>query len=400
MSETTGSPSIRRREFIAGAVTAAAFTLVRPAALRAQGANGKLQLGLIGCGNRGLWIGGLFEENTNTKVVALHDYFQDRVDMGRDRFEVDPRNCFTGLSGYKALLECDVDAVAIESPPFFHPAQAEAAVNAGKHVYVAKPIALDVPGCRTIQESADKAKGRGLSFLVDFQSRNNSIYREAVQRVRNGEIGKIVCGEAHYHCGMNPQRAEPGNPESRLRNWLWDYELSGDIIVEQNIHVIDIATWFINEQPTRAYGTGGRGAREIGTCWDHYVVTYWFPNDVVLDFSSTQFLRGYSDLGNRMYGSEGTVETHYGGDVWLDNGTRWEGGSTGPIYSEGAVNNMKDFCAGIDSGQIVNTADDSVRSNLTSILGRTAARHGELVTWDEMMDDAEEVDGGLEGLKD
>ncbi len=399
MKDAKTKGRLARRQFIAGAA-GAALTVLKPGAARGQAANGNLELGIIGSGGRGIWIGKLFEEHSNTKVVAAHDYFQDRVDAARNQFGLDPNRCYTGLSGYRRLLDLDLDAVAIESPPFFHPEQAAAAVNAGKHVYLAKPMAVDVPGCKTILECGRKAKGK-LSFLVDFQTRNNAAFREAARRVHEGAIGQPVCGQCFYHTGRLGKRAEEGTPEARMRNWVFDIALSGDIIVEQNIHVLDVATWLLDAAPIKAHGTGGRKARtDVGDCWDHFVLTYWFPNDVVIDFSSSQFLKGFHDMCVRVYGSEGTVDTHYGGDVWIRNGEKWEGGSTGPIFQEGAVNNIKDFWASIDAGDYLDNTADSVRSNLTAILGRTAAYKGRTVTWTEIMRKNEKMDGRLQGLKE
>jgi len=396
--DRAGRP-MARRTFLTGTAAAAALTVLKAGSARGADANGNLELGLIGCGGRGTWIGKLFEQNSKTKVVAVHDYFQDRADGARGQLGVDPARCYTGLSGYKRLLEGKLDAVAIESPPYFHPEQAAAAVAAGKHVYLAKPVAVDVPGCRTILASGQKAHGK-LSFLVDFQTRNNAAFREAARRVHAGAIGQPVCGQVFYHTGRLGPQAAPGTLEARMRNWVFDIALSGDIIVEQNIHVLDVATWLLDAAPLRAYGTGGRTVRtDVGDCWDHFVVTYWFPNDVIMDFSSSQFLKGFHDMCVRIYGSEGTVETHYGGDVFIHNGQKWEGGSTGPIYQEGAVNNIKDFWASIDTKQYLDNTADSARSNLTAILGRTAAYKGGLVTWDEMMKANEKMDGKLEGLK-
>ncbi|MFQ6133170.1 MAG: Gfo/Idh/MocA family protein [Armatimonadota bacterium] len=398
MQQDTEKGPIARRSFLAGAA-GATLTILKAGSARAQEANGNLELGIIGCGGRGLWIGKLFQQHSKTKVVAVHDYFQDRVDRARDEFGVDPNRCYTGLSGYRSLLEGNLDAVAIESPPFFHPEQAEAAVDAGKHVFLAKPIAVDVPGCQTILECGRKARGK-LSVLVDFQTRNNAAFREAARRVHAGAIGEPVLGQCFYQTGRLGVRTQPGTPEARMRNWVFDIALSGDIIVEQNIHVLDVATWLLDAAPLRARGTGGRKVRtEVGDCWDHFVVTYWFPNDVIIDFSSSQFLKGFHDMCVRVYGSEGTVDTHYGGEVWIRNGEKWEGGSTGPIFTEGAVNNIKDFWASLDTRQYLDNTADSVRSNLTAILGREAAYKGRTVTWRQMMKASKKMDGKLKGLK-
>jgi predicted dehydrogenase len=174
---------------------------------------------------------------------------------------------------------------------------------------------------------------------------------------------------------------------ARLMNWVFDIELSGDIIVEQNIHVIDVANWYLNSHPIKAYGTGGRKARtDVGNCWDHYIVTFWYPNDVLVDFSSGQYLKGYDDLCIRVYGSEGTVDSHYGGPVKITGDHEWAGGTTDGIYKDGTVNNIKDYHASIVNGKpLYNTVEESTKSNLSAILGRMAAYENRIVTWEEMM---------------
>jgi predicted dehydrogenase len=401
MNEQTQSPSLSRRVFLTGATAAASLTALKSGAARAAQANSNIELGLIGCGGRGKWLASLFRQVEGVKIVALADYFQDRVDQACGALGVEPSRCYTGLSAYKRLLEGKLDAVAIETPPYFHPEQAAAAVDAGKHVYLAKPIAVDVPGCQTILESGRKATERKLCFLVDFQTRNQPIFREAARRVHAGDIGRPVCGQANYHAGRLGRQADPGTAEARLRNWVFDIALSGDIIVEQNIHALDVLTWFLDAAPQRAAGTGGRKARiDVGDCWDHFVVTYWFPDDVIIDFGSTQFAKGYSDICCRLYGTNGTVDSHYGGEVTIKGDTPYEGGGTGNIYQEGAANNMTDFQRLVAEGKFDNeTVPASVRSNLTAILGRLAAYGGREVTWAEMLKANEKLDGKLEGLK-
>jgi predicted dehydrogenase len=394
-SENTG---VGRREFLktASAGTAGLILASSATAFGAE-ANSKLQIGVIGCGGRGAWIGNLFQQNSNTKVVALHDYFEDQVLSAAQRLDVQAECTYMGIEGYQELIaRDDVDAVAIISPPYFHPDQVVAALNAGKHVYLAKPIAVDVPGCLAIVDAANKAQAT-LSTLVDFQTRNNEFFREAAQRVHDGQIGEPVCGQTFYHTGRLNLKAQPGTEVARVRNWVFDKALSGDIIVEQNIHVLDVANWFLQGHPIEAQGTGGRKARtDVGDCWDHFIVTYRYPNDVLMDFSSTQFNVGFDDLCTRVFGKEGTVESHYGGDVFLkDRKGGWPGGPTSTIYQDGAINNIKDFCASIETGAYLNNAQESANSTLTSILGRMAAYEGKLTTWDEMMQRAERLDANL-----
>ena len=391
-----------RRQFIAGAGAAAvSFAVIKPNLVRGDKANSKIDLGIIGCGGRGTWIADLFGKHGGYNIVAAADYFPDRVNSFGKKYKVDQARRYTGLSGYRRLLEQKLDAVAIISPPYFHPEQAAAAIDAGRHVYLAKPIAVDVPGCSSVTESGRKASADKLCFLVDFQTRTNALYREAVKRAQYGDIGRIVCGDISYQCGRLPIQATPGTVKARLRNWVFDIALSGDIIVEQNIHAIDVASWILDEQPISAYGTGGRKARiDVGDCWDHFAVIYRFGNDVAVSFSSRQFGQGYDDILCRMYGTRGTIDTRYNGKVGIRGNVPYKGGYVGNIYTDGAVINIADFYDNIMKGRFYNpTVAPSVRSNLTAILGRTAAyNHGE-VSWEEMMKANEKIEAKIEGLE-
>ena len=388
-----------RREFLhaaAGAAATAGLAVVAPQAVRGFEANSKIQLGVIGCGGRGTWIAGLFAEDGRYQVVALADYFKDRVTAAGEKLGVPADRRFTGLDGYKQLLQGQVDAVAVESPPCFHPEQAVAAIQAGKHTYIAKPIAVDVPGALAIPAAAAKVKDR-LSVLVDFQTRANEFYLGAFEKIKEGLIGKPVCGQAYYYAGRLGAQATPGSETARLRNWVFDIALSGDIIVEQNIHALDVACWFLQGHPVKAAGTGGRKARtDVGDCWDHFVVTYWYPDDVLLDFSSGQFTQGYADICCRIYGSLGTVDSHYGGLVNIRAKTGgYRGGQTPGIYKEGAVANIKRFADSILAAKPIQNIQESAESTLTAILGRTAAYEGRTVTWDEMIKANAKLDAKL-----
>ena len=173
-----------RRQFLGSTGAAAVgLTILKPQLAFGAEANRKVDLGLIGCGGRGQWIANLFGKNGNYNFVAAADYFQDRVDAVGGKLGIATGRRFSGLSGYQRLLEQKLDAVVVETPPYFHPEQAAAAVDAGKHVYLAKPIGVDVPGCRTVETSGKKATGKKLCFLVDFQTRAHPSYQEVVKRV-------------------------------------------------------------------------------------------------------------------------------------------------------------------------------------------------------------------------
>jgi myo-inositol 2-dehydrogenase/D-chiro-inositol 1-dehydrogenase len=391
-----------RRDFLKATVgTAAGWTIVKSGSVRGSTANSRLAIGVIGCGGRGRFVAKLFEQHTNTKVVALHDYFADRVEKLGGELSVDAGARFTGLDGYKRLLALELDAVAVESPPYFHPEQAVAVLQAGRHLYLAKPVAVDVPGCLAV-ERAVRAAGPSRHVLVDFQTRRDPLFREAAMRVHRGDIGPAVLGHVYYHAGRLTPQAPQGTETARLRNWVFDKALSGDIIVEQNIHVIDVANWYLQAHPVKAQGTGGRKARvDVGDCWDHYIVTYTYPDNALVDFSSTQFSKGFDDLRIRVYGSKGTVDSAYDGDVRLTGDAPWPGGSTKGLYTSGAVGNIQDFHAAVTGGQaLADTLSPSLQSNLTAILGRQAATSGRMVTWDEMMKDAARIDPKLQLPKD
>jgi len=400
--------TVSRRHFIAGTGAAAlGFTVLSPQLVGGAEANSKIDIGLIGCGGRGKWIADLFVKNGNYNLVALADYFQDRVDDAGKKFNVPAERRFVGLSGYQKLLEQKLDAVVIETPPYFHPQQAADAVAAGKHVYLAKPIAVDVPGCLSIGDSGRRATEKKQCFLVDFQTRANASYQEAVRRVKSGMIGKLVSGEATYICGptftgISPAlKKDPNNPEVQLRTWGLNRILSGDVITEQNIHALDVACWIIGADPIKAIGTGGEARGLGGTCWDHFSVTYWFPNDLLLTFCSKQFGHAWDDICCRMYGLKGTIDTHYFGAVMVKSDEDgYNGGKMTNLYTEGAMNNIATFCDSIRKGDFSNpTVTESVRSNLTTILGRTAAYKGEEVTWSSVMKAKEKWEFNLKALK-
>ncbi len=400
---------ITRRRFIAGAgATALSFTVIKPKLVRGTEASSKVDLGIIGCGGRGTWIAEFFKQHGGFNVVAAADYFQDRVDGCSGKLGVDKAHRYAGLSGYRKLLD-KVDAVAIESPPYFHPEQAAAAVDAGCHVYVAKPIAVDAPGCRSIGDSGKKATAKKLCFLVDFQTRADKFYIEALKRVHDGALGRFAFGESIYHAGCpfgrmyKTWRDDPKNPENRLRAWGLDRVLSGDIITEQNIHTLDVASWIMNEPPIYAVGTGGRTVRPVGTCWDHFALLFEYPNNVGITFSSRQ-IEGHgtqpSGIRNRMFGSKGVLETEYGGTVIIRGQNFYRGGRSPGIGKEGVVANIATFHESITGRNFDNpTVAPSVRSNLLTILGRTAAYEGRKVTWKEIINSKKKLDANLKGLK-
>ena len=400
--------NLSRRRFMAGAA-AASFTIIAPGAVRTFAANSKINIGMVGCGGRGTWIGRLFGEHGGYNVVAAADYFEDRTNRFGDEFGVPASHRYTGLKGYLKLMD-KVDAVVIKSPPYFHPEQAAAAVAAGKHTYVAKPIAVDVPGCLSIEASGKTARQNKRCFLIDFQTRADPFYIEALRRVhQENALGKFAFGECTYHAGdpfggmYDAWRSDPENPVNRMRAWGLDKVLSGDIITEQNIHTLDVMNWIMDKPPLWAVGSGGRKFRPVGTCYDTFSLLFQYANDVAITFSSRQS-NGYGTqpegIRNRMFGTEGILETEYGGQVLSRGDHFYRGGKSPGIYKDGAVANIKTFYDSITTGNFENpTVECSVRSNLITVLGRMAAYEKRMVTWNELMSNTEKLDANLKGLK-
>lgn len=393
---------VTRRDFLAATScsTAALGVLATVPSTRltaAEPAPGpKVKIGLIGCGGRGRWITDLFYKHGGYEVAAVHDYSAERAATAGRQFQVPESAQFSGLDGYRRLLDRALDAVVIQSPPYFHPGQAADAVAAGKHVYLAKPVAVDVPGCLSIEDSGRRATEGKRVFLVDFQTRAHPAYQEVARWVHTGRIGRIVSVESNYQTStmfqaMGTELArDPGNPELRLRCWAIDRVLSGDVITEQNIHALDVVTWMLDAAPLKAVGTGGL-ARGFGTCWDHFSLLFTFPHQVVATFSSKQVGSAYDDILCRVYGDAGTADTHYFGKVWVKSREDgFDGGELKNLYLDGAAANIATFHRSIVTGDFSNpTVAPSVRSNLTTILGRTAAYAGGEVTWSDLLRKAE-----------
>ncbi|MBN1488329.1 MAG: Gfo/Idh/MocA family oxidoreductase [Phycisphaerae bacterium] len=397
---------IGRRQFLAGAGAAAAFTIIKPSLVRGSQANSTIEIGLVGCGGRGSWLIPLFQKHGGYKLVACADYYQDQVDKVGEKHGIPADRRYTALSAYKRLLDSKLDAVVIESPPYFHPEQAAAGVAAGKHVYLAKPIAVDTPGCLSVSESGKKATEEKLVFLVDFQTRANAAFREAAKRVHAGAIGKLVTGYANYPWD-NGAFPGPETPEDRLRRWYCIRELSGDFVVEQNIHALDVATWLINAPPVKAIGAGGsKGLRKYGNVFDWFSVLFTFPNDVVISYVGNQCTPGApTEIPCRIYGSKGTVDTDYFTHVAIKGlpeavyeGDSWK---LSALYGTGTEVNIKEFHEAVMKGDCSNpTVAPSVQSNLTGVMGRMCGyQSGEVITWEQVVNSKDRMEPDLKGLK-
>jgi predicted dehydrogenase len=394
-------PQIPRRAFLAGAATATAVTVLKPSLVFGADANSALGIGLIGCGGRGSWIAKLFADSGKYRLVACADYFQDKADAVGEKFNIESSRRYTGLSGYERLLESKLDAVVIETPPYFHPQHASDAVDAGKHVYLAKPIAVDAPGCQTIAAADQRATAKKQVFLVDFQTRADEHFRDAIGQVHKGAMGPLVMAEAWYPWSGGGRGVPPATPEQQLRSWYYVLPLSGDFIVEQSIHALDLVTWIINAGPLRARGTGGHKVRPPNSIYDHFAVTYWFPDNLVLSFTCIQSIPMVKDeIRARVFGAGGFIDADYYTGVTLRGPETAIRATVADLYSSGTVVNINEFHDAVLKGDYSNsTVAPSVRSNLTAILGREAAYGRKELTLAALLKEGKQLKPNLEGLK-
>ena len=313
---------------------------------------------------------------------------------------------FSGLSGYKKLLDSGVEAVLIEDVPYFYPEQAKAAVEAGLHVYMAKPIAVDVPGCLTIGEAAKQATRKQRCFLVDYQLPHDPACIEVATRVREGGLGKL----AHVASFGIAWQAWPDPPlgkniENRLRGeiWLSDTALSGDTIVSYDIHIIDGIVWMLGQRPVSACGRSRicRGEPH-GDRTDAAAVVYELA-DGTLWTHVTQSINNNIDittLSASLCGMKATAHLQYGGKNYVRGGTKHYSGASGNLFTEGVVRNIADFHANIVQGRFENpSAQRAVDGTLTAILGREAAARRCFLTMDDLIKENKRLEVNVEGMR-
>jgi myo-inositol 2-dehydrogenase/D-chiro-inositol 1-dehydrogenase len=412
------SDKLDRRKFLGIAATAGVM-FIKPALVHGAAANSAVRIGLLGCGGRGTEDTSNLVDVGGSRVVALADLFQDQLDKARAHFDeiqqtkgyslIDASQIFVGPNAYEKIASSkELDAVVVATPPYYHPKHLEAVVAAGKHVYLEKPVAVDVPGALKVIEIGKRAEGK-LSLDVGFQIRDCPPFVEMVRRIHEGALGKIVCGEAHYLTGYIDRPAWPNaSPaEHRLRNWVYDRVLSGDIIVEQNIHVIDICNWILKAHPLKASATGGRQGRPAdGDVYGNYNVIFHYPDGVDVTFSSTQFAKGWWDVTERFFGTKGTSQSPYTGPLGIWGDEPWQAAAssahdtpesqkfstTGSFSSNlefADPEKKKAFVESITGGNFHNQAAKGAESALSCMMARTAAYKGHEVTWDETLKSTE-----------
>ncbi|MBT9333191.1 Gfo/Idh/MocA family protein [Paracidobacterium acidisoli] len=418
-----------RRQFLSGSAAASGLLLLKPKTAFGYEANSAVRLALLGCGNRGTTVATSFAKNTSARIVALADIFPDKLELGKTHFDalagtlgyagVDRKLMFRGWRAFEELAAAqDVDAVQISTPPFFHVQHLDAIVRGGKHAYCEKPVGVDIAQTKQALEIAQRVERSGkVSVDVGFQIRSAPPYVEIVRRIHEGALGKIACIAAHYNAPPSayPERTGMSADEVRLRDWLWDRVLSGDILVEQDIHVIDICNWVLGAHPLSAVARCGRNVlSHAGDISDNYQVVYTYAGDVRVSFSSTQFdADNWFDVSVRVFGAKGVAEAPYSGPLRIigENAWTWsgqaEGGSDqsaqakapGAFAANGAfTDNLADadrdkdrgFIESIVSGRFHNQIAAGVESARSAMLGRMAAAQKHEVAWDELLVHGEE----------
>ncbi len=416
----TGREGIDRRSFISlssmaaiGAIGSAGLVSscsgepknkeIELPAFLTQAPDGKpIKAGLIGCGGRGTGAAVNFlDAGPNLQITALGDVFKDKLDQCRDQLrksnhavEIPDENCFIGFDAYQKVIDSGVDVVLLCTPPAFRPYHIEAAVDAGKHIFMEKPVAVDPVGARKVMISVKRAQDKGLCMVSGTIRRVQKDFVETWRRVANGAIGEIVSAHITRNGGgLWVVQRQPGwtDMEYMLRNWANFCWLSGDHIVEQFIHEVDVMNWYIGKNPVKAMGWGGRQRRVTGDQYDFFSVEYVYDNGMHTHCAARQ-ITGCSNLTEQFIvgtkgfaNAKGMIYNLKGEEIWKY--PHPEEGSTDETWkvTDPFVQEHINLVTGIRTGNTVNDGEAQVNSTLITIMGRMSAYTGKDVTWDELM---------------
>lgn len=408
-----------RRNFLGSAVAATAAVSVfglfdgradaQGAATNAPAASEfkrKLKLGVIGLGGRGKWIAKHFAEHGGCELHAVADYFPEVAEKAGDLLGVDSSRCFSTLSGYKRLIESGVEAVVLETPPFFFPEHAMAAVEAGLHVYCAKPVAVDVPGCLTIAAAAKQSTAKQRVFFVDYQLPTDPANNEVLRRVRDSEsgFGKIRQVSTVGTCKHLPDPIKTANIESRLQHLVWvnDIVLGADYIGNFDIHAIDAALWALGERPVAASGCSSIGRVDPhGDSHDICLVTFEYASGVLHDHRGSA-LNNFAakELSCRLSGQTGNALLNYWEKATFRSGEDGYSGVVENLYEAGVVRNVATFYRHVTEGQVDNlTVPRAVDGALTCVLGKEAAARRGRLTMESLLKENKKLPVDLTGLR-
>jgi len=368
-----------RRRWLRDTASASAFLILPARTVRGSQASSKVSVGLIGAGNRGSYDASIVQADPRAQVTALCDLFDDRIEQAIQRIRIQGKPAV--YKDYQKLLASDVDAVIIATPPFLHPEQLEAAIQARKHVYCEKPMGVDVAGCKRVIAAARKADPKKC-ISVGFQQRYGPVYLEAYRRIQEGQIGELVNARAFWIGGDPFKRVPYDDPKiEKLRNWFCYRDYSGDFIVEQDCHNFDVLHWFLGGLPLRAVGYAGTKVRTSMEILDHLTLSFEFPNGIHVNYEANQISPpGFSKVGEEFTGRTGVIATSRARMVH----------TRGPKQVEEVVSKrditfdaIEQFISRILSGDVENVAERSALSTLIAILGRTALYTGKEATWKE-----------------
>ena len=403
---------VSRRNFI-GTVTAAGAVMMAcsngkvstgnlPTFLD-QAPDGKeLKAGLIGCGGRGTGAAMNFlSAGPNLKIIALADVLMDRLQDCKSKLEseknnvVADENCFIGFDAYEKLIDSGVDLVIIATPPHFRPIHFAAAIDAKKHVFMEKPVAVDPPGARSIMATAQKAETFGLCVVTGTQRRHQRDYVTTYEMIKRGAIGDIVSANVYWNQSQLWYRnwqSGWSEMEYMIRDWVNWCWLSGDHIVEQHVHNLDVAYWFTGMLPTAAVGFGARQRRVTGDQYDMFSVDFEYENGMHIQSMCRQINGCENNVSEFIMGTKGssnccnTILDAKGNEVWKyaypvdDNGE-----STNNVAVSPYVQEHIDLVTAIRTGKPINEADNTAKSTLMGIMGRMSSYTGKKVTWEEAM---------------
>jgi len=392
-----------RRKFLKSAAAGVAgLSLIDAKLVFGSEANSRVKLGLVGCGGRGRWIAGLFARHRGYEFHAVADYFQKVADAAGEGLKVDAKRCFGTLGGYKRLIDAKPDAVVLETPPYFFPEHARAAVEAGLHVYMAKPVAVDAPGTLEIGELGKKSTENKRCFLVDFQIPTDPHNIETVKRIHDGAIGRVAQINTNYWAGSFSDPPLTDSWASRLRHLVWvnDVAIGGSYHVNACIHGVDGGLWIAGGRPVSASGASTVGrANPHGDSRDLYSITFEFADGVVMNHTGSHVNYPFH-VRCVAIGSKGNAEIGYTGNAFMRGGDApYEGGEITGLYQAGALKNIIAFRRNITADDFTNpTVEPSVNSTLATILGREAARRRQRLTMEALIRENKRIEGDLSGL--
>jgi len=388
---------LTRRDFIKTASAASVATLAASfpgsGGLFAAGSD-TIRIGIIGAGGRGTGAAiDAVNSSPGVEIVAVYDAFQDRVDKSlqtlREKVpaavKVKPEHCFTGLDGYKKLLAIkDINYIVTAAPPGFRPLHLKAAVEAGKHVFMEKPVAVDPVGVRSVIAGSALAAEKGLAIVAGTQRRHQKRYLETIRRIHDGAIGEVVGGQCYWNQGdlwVIKKTPEMSEMEWQCRNWLYFSWTSGDHIVEQHVHNIDVVNWAFGAMPVKVMAMGGREVRtapEYGNIFDHFAVEFEYPNGARV-MSMCRQTPGCADrVEEKIVGTKGHAFGY--GEISGPDAWKFEGDEPNPYVVE-----HTDLIASIRAGKPLNEGQRIAESTMCAIMGRMSAYTGRALSWDWAM---------------